>query len=185
MWYWSKGKNWNSQDEADIAECERFLVEEFAQHIKAFDSYPSTKLAEGAYSVAMGWNGDLRQAYTRIEDAGGDPDEWVWVLGAPATELWMDTYCVAAGAPNPEAAHAWINWELVPEISIRDLQYHGYNTGMKNIDTLIQELAPDLVRGEMIFFTPEQVATFQTQEISPLTDRQVEIMNKVKAKAGG
>ena len=185
MWYWANGKNWNSQDEADIAECERFLVEEFAQHIKAFDSYPSTKLAEGAYSVAMGWNGDLRQAYTRIEDAGGNPDEWVWVLGAPATELWMDTYCVAAGAPNPEAAHAWINWELVPEISIKDLQYHGYNTGMKNIDTLIAEIAPDLVRGEMIFFTPEQVATFQTQEISPLTDRQVEIMNKVKAKAGG
>jgi spermidine/putrescine transport system substrate-binding protein len=97
----------------------------------------------------------------------------------------MDTYCVAAGAPNPEAAHAWINWELVPEISIKDLQYHGYNTGMKNIDTLIAEIAPDLVRGEMIFFTADQVATFQTQEISPLTDRQVEIMNKVKAKAGG
>lgn len=56
---------------------------------------------------------------------------------------------------------------------------------MKNIDTLIAEIAPDLVRGEMIFFTADQVATFQTQEISPLTDRQVEIMNKVKAKAGG
>ncbi len=184
MWFWANGINWNTQEAADLDACEKFLVEEFAQHIKAFDSYPSTKLAEGAYSLAMGWNGDLRQAYVRIADAGGNPEDWVWVLGAPATELWMDTYCIAAGAPNPEAAHAWINWDLVPEISIKDLQYHGYNTGMKDMESLIAKLAPDLERGEMIFFTPEQVATFQTQEITPALDRMVDILNKAKAKAG-
>ena len=184
MWFWANGINWNTQDAAQIDACEKFLVDEFAQHIKAFDSYPSTKLAEGAYSLAMGWNGDLRQAYVRIADAGGNPEDWVWVLGSPATELWMDNYCIATGAPNPEAAHAWINWELVPEISIKDLQYHGYNTGMKNMESLIAELAPDLERGEMIFFTPEQVATFQTQEITPALDRLVDILNKAKAKAG-
>ncbi len=184
MWFWANGINWNTQEAADLDACEKFLVEEFAQHIKAFDSYPSTKLAEGAYSLAMGWNGDLRQAYVRIADAGGNPEDWVWVLGSPATELWMDTYCIAAGAPNPEAAHAWINWDLVPEISIKDLQYHGYNTGMKDMETLIAKLAPDLELGEMIFFTPEQVATFQTQEITPALDRLVDILNKAKAKAG-
>ncbi|MEY2939978.1 MAG: extracellular solute-binding protein [Ilumatobacteraceae bacterium] len=184
MWFWANGINWNTQDEADLDACEKFLVEEFAQHIKAFDSYPSTKLAEGAYSLAMGWNGDLRQAYVRIADAGGNPEDWVWVLGSPATELWMDTYCIAAGSPNAEAAHAWINWDLVPEISIKDLEYHGYNTGMKDMESLIANLAPDLERGEMIFFTPEQVATFQTQEITPALDRMVDILNKAKAKAG-
>ena len=184
MWFWANGINWNTQDAAQIDACEKFLVDEFAQHIKAFDSYPSTKLAEGAYSLAMGWNGDLRQAYVRIADAGGNPEDWVWVLGTPATELWMDTYCIAAGAPNPEAAHAWINWDLVPEISIKDLQYHGYNTGMRDMESLIAKLAPDLERGEMIFFTPEQVATFQTQEITPALDRLVDILNKAKAKAG-
>jgi hypothetical protein len=55
---------------------------------------------------------------------------------------------------------------------------------MSNIDTLITELAPDLQYGDMIFFTDEQVATFQTQEITPTLDRMVDIMNKVKAKAG-
>ena len=184
MWFWANGINWNTQDAAQIDACEKFLVDEFAQHIKAFDSYPSTKLAEGAYSLAMGWNGDLRQAYVRIADAGGNPEDWVWVLGSPATELWMDTYCIAAGSPNAEAAHAWINWDLVPEISIKDLQYHGYNTGMKDMESLIAKLAPDLERGEMIFFTPEQVATFQTQEITPALDRLVDILNKAKAKAG-
>ena len=36
---------------------------------------------------------------------------------------------IATGAPNPEAAHAWINWLLTPEISIKDLLYHGYHSG--------------------------------------------------------
>ena len=184
-WFWANGINWNTEKPEDLDACEKFMVEEFAQHVKAFDSYPSTKLAEGAYSIAMAWNGDARQAYVRIEEAGGNPGDWKWVLGAPNTELWMDNYCIAAGAPNAEAANAWINWDLVPEISIKDLEYHGYSTGMKNMSTLISEVAPDLVKGDMIFFGDEQVATMQTQVITPALDRLIDILNKSKAKAGG
>ena len=132
----------------------------------------------------MAWNGDARQAYQRIEEAGGDPSVWKWALGSPDTELWMDNYCIAAGAPNPEAAHSWINWDLIPEVSIQDLSYHGYNTGMKNMSQLISELAPDLVNGEMIFFGDADVATMRTQEINESIDRLVDILNKMKAKAG-
>lgn len=185
MWFWANGIDWNTEDAANLDACEKFLVDEFAQHIKAFDSYPSTKLAEGAYSIAMAWNGDARQAYTRIADAGGKPEDWKWVLGTPDTELWMDNYCIPVGAPNPEAAHAWINWDLIPEISVRDLQYHGYNTGMKNMSTLIGEIAPDLEKGDMIFFGDDQVKTMHTQIITPALDRLIDILNKSKAKAGG
>ena len=183
-WCWANDKDWNSTDAADLDACENFLVEELAQHIKKFDSYPSTALAEGAYSLSMAWNGDARQAYYRIIEAGGDPSVWKWALGTPSTELWMDNYCIAAGAPNAEAAHAWINWECIPEISIQDLQYHGYHTGMRDMATLISELAPDLDRGDMIFFDEAQVATMRTQEITTAIDRQVEMLNKMKAKAG-
>ena len=183
-WFWANGKDWNTTDTADIDACEAFLVDELAQHIKKFDSYPSTALAEGAYALSMAWNGDARQAYSRIEEAGGDPSVWKWALGSPETELWMDNYCIAAGAPNAEAAHAWINWDLIPEVSVQDLSYHGYNTGMKEMPQLISELAPDLVKGEMIFFGDAEVATMRTQVINESIDRLVEILNKMKAKAG-
>jgi spermidine/putrescine transport system substrate-binding protein len=183
-WCWANGKDWTSTDTADLDACEAFLVDELAQHIKKFDSYPSTALAEGAYALSMAWNGDARQAYFRIAEAGGDPSVWKWALGSPDTELFMDTYCIAAGAPNPEAAHAWINWVLVPEISIQDLQYHGYHTGMKSMPQLIEELAPDVEFADMIFFDDAAVATMHTQVINEAIDRQVEILNKMKAKAG-
>jgi len=185
MYFWANGIDWTTEEAADLDACEAFLVDEFAQHIKAFDSYPSTKIAEGAYTLAMAWNGDARQALVRIADAGGDPEEWAWGLGAPATEIWMDLYCIAAGAPNPDAAHAWINWLLTPEVSIQDLNYHGYNSGLNNMDALLAELVPDLVDGDMIFFSDEQVATMQTGAVNSSQERLVEILNKVKAKAAG
>jgi spermidine/putrescine transport system substrate-binding protein len=183
-YFWANGIDWNTEDKASLDAAEKFLVEEFAQHVKAFDSYPSTKLAEGAYTLAMAWNGDARQAYFRIKDAGGTPENWRWVLGTPDTELFMDTFCIAAGSPNTEAAHAWINWILIPENSITDLEYHGYHTGMKEMEQLITELAPDLVKGDMIFFKPEEVKTMHTQVLNSSIDRLVDILNKAKAKAG-
>ena len=185
MYFWANGISWNTEDAAQLDACEKFLVDDFAKHVKAFDSYPSTKLAEGAYIISMAWNGDARQAYARIADAGGVPENWKWVLGSPNTELWMDNYCIPEGAPNPEAAHAWINWDLVPEISVQDLSYHGYHTGMKNMSELISELALQLPFPEIIFFGDDQVKTMETQVINTSIDRLVDILNKAKAQAGG
>ena len=183
-YFWANGINWTTEKKEDLDACEAFLVP-LAKHVKAFDSYPSSALAEGAYDLSMAWNGDARQAYFRIADAGGNPDDWVWGLGGPATELWMDNYCIPVGAPNVDAAHAWINWLLTPEISIKDLKYHGYNSGMKNIDKLIAELVPDLKHADMIFFSDEQVKAMQTGAVNSAQNRLIDIYDKVKAAAAG
>ncbi|MEY4175902.1 MAG: hypothetical protein RI900_3067 [Actinomycetota bacterium] len=183
-YFWANGINWTTEKTEDLDAAEEFLVG-MAKHVKAFDSYPSSALAEGAYDLSMAWNGDARQAYFRIADAGGNPDDWVWGLGSPATELWQDHYCIPTGAPNADAAHAWINWLLTPEISIKDLQYHGYHSGMKQIDKLIAELAPDLQRADMIFFGDDQVKTMQTGAVNSAQDRLVSILDKIKAAAAG
>jgi len=185
MYFWANGIDWTTEDTADLDAAKAFLIGEFAPHISGFDSYPSTALAQGSYDICMMWNGDARAAFRNVLDAGGNPEDWVWGLGAPETELWMDNYCIAVGASNPDAAHAWINWLLTPEISIKDLEYHGYHSGMKNIDQLIAELAPDLTNPEMIFFTAAEVATMRTGAVNLAQDRLVEILDQMKAGAGG
>ncbi len=184
MYFWANGIDWNTEKKEDLDAAEKFLVSTFATHIKAFDSYPSDKIAEGAYDVSMMWNGDARAAYPKIKDASGNPDDWVWGLGSPNTELWMDNYCIPTGAPNPDAAHAWIDWILIPEVSIKDLDFHGYNSGMLHMDQLLKELKPDLTYGDMIFFGDAQVKTMRTQKITSAQDRLVDIYNKIKAAAG-
>ena len=181
-YFWANGINWNTTETADLDAAEKFLVSEFAPHIKAFDSYPSTAIAEGAYSLSAAWNGDARQAYVRLEDAGRDPEPWKWVVGAPKTELWMDHYAIPADAKNPDGAYAWINWMLEPETAFRDLSYIGYNMTVKGTDELAKKA--DLARLDMIFITSEQIKSMEGGIIGEAQNRKVEIYNKVKAAAG-
>ncbi|MEZ5250679.1 MAG: hypothetical protein R2713_16165 [Ilumatobacteraceae bacterium] len=125
-----------------------------------------------------------RAAYGRLLDGGLNVDEWKWVPG-PATEIWMDNYCIPTGARTPRPPMPGSTGCSRPRCRSRTSALHGYHSGMKNIDQLIAELAPDLTYPEIIFFTDEQVATMQTGAVNSAQDRLVEIYDKVKAKAAG
>jgi spermidine/putrescine transport system substrate-binding protein len=124
------------------------------------------------------WNGDARIGIMESPD----PDRWQWVLGSPATELWMDNWAISASAPHPEAAHAFLNYVLDPEWAIAQIDYIGYHTGAKNIEQLARDAGLEML--DMVFFTPEQLATMQDGEINEAQARNVEIWNKIKAAAG-
>ena len=51
----------------------------------------------------------------------------------------MDNWCIVKGATHPEAAHAWINFILDPENSLKDLEFHGYNTGVTGVKEAAEE----------------------------------------------
>ena len=177
LYFFANGIDWNTADEAELDEAEAFLVDELAPHIKAFNSYPGIDLVSGNFILSHAWNGDARQGLLSVDN----PDQFTWVLGAPRTEIWMDTFAIPTGAPHPENAYAWLNFMLDPENSVTDLIFHGYNTGIVGV----QDLVPaDLQYGEMIFFDDEQVATMDAQVVNDSLDRRVDIYNRVKAAAG-
>jgi spermidine/putrescine transport system substrate-binding protein len=179
MYYWANGINWNTTDTAEIDACEDFIVNTLAPHIAAFDSYPGSGAIPNATAALIEvWNGDARQGMIN----SSDPDRWQWVLGSPATELWMDNWAIAASAPHPEAAHAFINYVLTPENALLELDYIGYHTGAKDIQATAE--AEGLEMLDLVFFTPEQLATMQDGEVNEAQERTVDIWNKAKAAAG-
>jgi spermidine/putrescine transport system substrate-binding protein len=179
LYFWANGIDWTTEETADLDAYEAFMVGEFAPHIKAFDSYPGVALTQGNYALSQVWNGDARQGLNAVDN----PDDYEWGLGAPETELWMDNWCIVKGATHPEAAYAWINFILEPENSLKDLEFHGYNTGIIGVKEAAEEAGLPFL--DMVFFTDEQVATFRAGETNSALDRQVEIYNKAKAAAGG
>ena len=181
MYFWANGIDWTTEDPEDLDACEDFLVNEFAQHIKAFDSYPGINLTSGSYALSMVFNGDARQGLIGVEESGGDVDQYKWGLGAPETELWMDNWCILEGAENVDAAYDFINFILDPENSVTDLEFHGYNTGIVGVE----ELAGEVSFKDMIFFTPEENERLRSGSVNSAQDRLVEIYSNVKAKAGG
>jgi spermidine/putrescine transport system substrate-binding protein len=183
LYFWANGIDWTTEETADYDAYEDFMVNQFAQHIKGFDSYPGVALLQGNYGLSQVWNGDARQGLNAVVESGGDPDDYEWGLGAPETELWMDNWCIVKGATHPEAAHAWINFILDPDNSLQDLEFHGYNTGINGVKDAAE--AAGLPFLDIVFFTDEQVGTFRAGAVNSSLDRQVEIYNKVKAAAGG
>ena len=181
MYFWANGIDWTTEKPEDLDACEDFLVNEFATHIKAFDSYPGINLTSGSYALSMVWNGDARQGLIGVEESGGDVTQYKWGLGAPETELWMDNWCILAEAQNVDAAYDFINFILDPANSIKDLEFHGYNTGINGVE----ELAGDVSFKDMIFFTDEENSRLKAGAVNSAQDRLVEIYSNVKAKAGG
>src|SRR5205823_12808193 len=146
--FWRDDIDWHTTKQADLDYAQRMLLGELAPHISAFDSYPGTAMLEGAYVLSQAWNGDVRPVV--IED----PERYKWVLGGPKTELWIDTWAILANAQHPEAAHAWINEILDPRISAREMNFHGYNTGVRGVENFL----PKNTKGrDMVFFTAEQL----------------------------
>lgn len=179
IYFWANGIDWNTTKKEDLDAAEKFLIEELAPHISAFDSYPGgVAIPEGTRALMQVWNGDARLGIME----GGEPERWEWRLGAPATELWMDNWSITKGAKSPEAAHAFINYTMVPETQLVQLDYIGYHTGAADIETAAE--AEGLEMLDMVFFTPEQLATMKNGELNENQDRVVAIWGAMKAAAG-
>ena len=178
IWFWANGIDWTTTDTADLDACEDYIVNELAPHIKAYDSYPGIALTEGKYALSHAWNGDARQGLLSTDE----PDRYVWGLGAPVTELWMDNWCIVKDAPDPNAAHAWINFICDPAVSLKDLAYHGYNTGIVGVQEEAEAAGLEFL--DMVFFSDEDVATMDAGAVNEAQQRLVDIWNKAKAASG-
>jgi len=173
--FWRDGIDWRTTDPADLDHAEEVLLNELAPHIKAFDSYPGVTLVAGEYVLSQAWNGDARVAVLE------DPERYVWGLGAPKTELWVDTWVILKSAPHVDNAYAWIDNILDPAVSAKEVEFHGYNTAVLGTEDF---LPADLPAREIIFFTEEEVARLLPGEVNEAQDRIVEIYNNLKAAAG-
>jgi spermidine/putrescine transport system substrate-binding protein len=180
MFLWANGYDWTTTDPGQLKECEDFLVNEFAQHIKAFDSFPGIGLTQGNYALSMVWNGDARQGLVAVAEAGGNPDDYVWGLGAPETELWMDNWCILKGAENIDACYNFINYILEPANSAIDVAFHGYNTGMQAAKDALPADTPFL---DLVYFEEADVARMRPGSLDN-QEATVDIYNKTKAAAG-
>ncbi len=179
IYFWANGIDWNTTNEADLAACEDYLVNTLAPHISAFDSYPGgAAIPQGTHALMQVWNGDARIGILE----GGEPERWQWVFPGPETEIWMDNWAIAAGAPHPEAAHAFINYVLAPENALAELDYIGYHTGAKGIEAAAEEAGLPML--DLVFFTPEQLETMREGEVNEAQQTRVDIWNKMKAAAG-
>jgi spermidine/putrescine transport system substrate-binding protein len=100
----------------------------------------------GKIILGQGWNGDVR----RIVQGRKKQGDITAVLCKEKSEIWSDNWCIPKEAPDPVAAHAWINWLLTPSTAVTEMEYHNYPIP---IPSALSELPADL-SGDDLFNVP-------------------------------
>lgn len=76
----------------------------------------------GAANAAIVYNGDAIKAIAE------DPGNLGFMVPKEGSEIWLDSMCIPAKAPNPDAAHTWINWILDPKVNGSLTNYNHFAT---------------------------------------------------------
>jgi spermidine/putrescine-binding protein len=113
------GYDVNTTDEAQLAEAKEKLSE-LARGIKLYNSDAvRANLLAGDVDLGITWTGEAflaQQENPAIQ----------FVYPTEGAILWQDNYAIPADAPHPDAAYAWINYTMQPDLfylMLRDFPY--------------------------------------------------------------
>lgn len=100
-------------------------------------------LANGDICVAHGYSGDILQARDRAAEAGNGV-EVAYAVPSEGAVVWTDVMVIPADAPNPAAAHRFINYLLQPEVIAPITNYVAYaNANAAATDLVDEEIRQD------------------------------------------
>ena len=115
------------------------LVSEVRPFIRQFHgSNYIAGLAAGDLCVAVGYSGDMLIATNRAKEAGNS-FTISYRLPKEGNLVWFDTLAVPADAPNPDAALAFINFMMKPEIAAAAANETGFATANAAAVSLVNE----------------------------------------------
>ncbi len=122
-------------------------------------------LARGDAVVTIGWSGDAIQLQADNSDIN-------FVMPDEGCILWSDNMVIPVGAPNPDAAYAFMDYVYDPANQAQIAAYNNYITPVKGVQEIFQQDDPELAESELIFPTNEYTANCSTQGDPPADGEQ-------------
>jgi putrescine transport system substrate-binding protein len=178
------GKEPDSTDAADLRAAEQALlaVRPFLRAIPGSGQILDM-LATGEVCAALTYSGDAIQAAARAREAGRGV-EVAYIVPRTGAHLWFDMLAIPADAPNPEAAHAFINFLLQPETMAAISSHVRY----ANAVPASRPLVAQAVRDDPNVYPPEEALAraFVPGTLPPAAERaRTRLWSRFKAGGGG
>lgn len=138
----------NSESAEDLAQAEAVLTA-VKPYIRYYHSSQYIDdLANGEICIALGYSGDVFIA----SDNAADGVEIGYVIPEEGAATLMDLLAIPADAPNPDNAHAFINYILQPEVIAEITNYVYY----ANPNLAATEFVDEEVRGNPGIYPPAE-----------------------------
>lgn len=137
------GEDPNSHDPEKIAKAGE-LLSAVRPYVKKFHSseYISA-LANGDICVAVGWSGDILQARDRADEAGAGV-EISYAAPKEGALMWFDQMAIPVDAPNPEAAHKFLDFIMDAQNMATASNYVYYANGnLASQEFLVEDVIGD------------------------------------------
>jgi spermidine/putrescine transport system substrate-binding protein len=166
----SLGHPLNSTDPEHLKSAER-LIRAQKPLVAKYDSESfEDSLASGETVIAHGWSGEFAVASSENPDIA-------FVLPREGAVIFVDNLAIPAGARNVEAAHAFINFLLRPEVAARVANYSLYGSANAAALPLIDE---NVKKGHG-FLRPEAVKLHEIEDLGDQTALYDQIWTRLKA----
>jgi spermidine/putrescine transport system substrate-binding protein len=123
------------QEAADSGQIRRFTGNDYIRD-----------LSSGNVDFVLGWSGDAIQL-------NKDDPAIKFVMPKEGCMLWSTSMEVPAGAPNPAAAEAWMNFVYDPRVQADIAEYVNYVTPVEGVKQILAKRDPKLARSKLIFPT--------------------------------
>ncbi|MCK5530754.1 MAG: extracellular solute-binding protein, partial [Halopseudomonas aestusnigri] len=137
-------------------------------------------IANGEICVAVAWSGSILQANSRAQEANNGV-HLEYRIPKEGAQVWFDLMAIPKDAPNPAAAHAFINYLLKPEVVAEISNLVGY----ANPNAAATELVNESLRNNPGAYPPAEVqARLFTLKPLPLAAERVRTRAWNRIKTG-
>ncbi|MEP3035935.1 MAG: polyamine ABC transporter substrate-binding protein, partial [Pseudoruegeria sp.] len=152
------GEDPDSHDKDVIAKVEPILTAVRPYIQKFHSSEYINALANGDICVAIGWSGDILQARDRAAEAENGV-EIAYSAPSEGALMWFDQMAIPVDAPNPEAAHKFLNFIMDAQNMADASNYVYYANGNLASQPLLEE---DVIGDPAIYPNDETIKNLYT-----------------------
>jgi spermidine/putrescine transport system substrate-binding protein len=104
-------------------------------------------LVRGDVDFVLGWSGDAVQLQK-------DNPDIKFVMPKEGCMLWSTSMEIPAGAPNPAAAEAFMNFVYDPKVQADIAEYVSYVTPVEGVQEILAKRDPEAAKSQLIFPSP-------------------------------
>ncbi|HEV7846842.1 MAG TPA: spermidine/putrescine ABC transporter substrate-binding protein [Thermoleophilaceae bacterium] len=125
---------------ADSGQVRKFTGNEYIKDLPKGDTW-----------IALGWSGDAVQLQK-------DSPSIKFVMPKEGCMLWSTSMEIPVGAPNPQAAQAFINFVYDPKVQADIAEWVNYVTPVQGVKEILRKRDPALAKSQLIFPSADYTA---------------------------